>query len=74
MYAQLQDIVDHPLPSLAVVGNLIIIESLLSVDNAAVLATLVGDLPASSASRRCATAFLGLICFAGCAWCLPRTW
>ncbi|GAB3638891.1 DUF475 domain-containing protein [Hymenobacter arcticus] len=45
MYAQLQDILAHPLPSLAVVGNLIIIESLLSVDNAAVLATLVSDLP-----------------------------
>lgn len=45
MYAQLQDIINHPLPSLAVVGNLIIIESLLSVDNAAVLATLVSDLP-----------------------------
>lgn len=45
MLAQLQDILDHPLPSLAVVGNLIIIESLLSVDNAAVLATLVSDLP-----------------------------
>ncbi|MDJ0366253.1 DUF475 domain-containing protein [Hymenobacter sp. H14-R3] len=45
MYAQLQDILTHPLPSLAVVGNLVIIESLLSVDNAAVLATLVSDLP-----------------------------
>ena len=45
MLAQLQDILNHPLSSLAVVGNLIIIESLLSVDNAAVLATLVSDLP-----------------------------
>ena len=45
MLTQLQDIIDHPLPSLAVVGNLIIIESLLSVDNAAVLATMVSDLP-----------------------------
>ena len=31
-----QDIVDHPGTSAAVIGNLIIIESLLSVDNAAV--------------------------------------
>ncbi|MBC6609832.1 DUF475 domain-containing protein [Hymenobacter sp. BT507] len=41
----LQDILAHPLPSLAIVGNLVIIESLLSIDNAAVLATMVSDLP-----------------------------
>ena len=40
-----QQIIDNPIPSLAIVGNLIIIESLLSVDNAAVLATMVMDLP-----------------------------
>jgi len=39
-----QDIVNHPIPSLLVVLNLIIIESLLSVDNAAVMATMVMDL------------------------------
>jgi YkoY family integral membrane protein len=41
----LQQIFDNPLASLAIIGNLIIIESLLSVDNAAVLATMVMDLP-----------------------------
>ncbi|MFT3679800.1 MAG: TerC family protein [Ferruginibacter sp.] len=40
-----QDILNHPGASLAIIGNLIIIESLLSVDNAAVLATMVMDLP-----------------------------
>jgi predicted tellurium resistance membrane protein TerC len=35
----------NPLQSLTIIGNLIIIESLLSVDNAAVLATMVMDLP-----------------------------
>ena len=45
MQELLQQIIDNPLASLAVVGNLIIIESLLSVDNAAVLATMVMDLP-----------------------------
>jgi YkoY family integral membrane protein len=40
-----QDIISHPGASLAIIGNLIIIESLLSVDNAAVLATMVMDLP-----------------------------
>ena len=40
-----QDIINHPGASLVIIGNLIIIESLLSVDNAAVLATMVMDLP-----------------------------
>ena len=41
----LQQILDNPAASLAIIGNLIIIESLLSLDNAAVLATMVKDLP-----------------------------
>ena len=41
----LQQILHNPYASLAIIGNLIIIESLLSVDNAAVLATMVRDLP-----------------------------
>lgn len=40
----IQEIVNNPLRSLAIIGNLVIIESLLSVDNAAVLATMVMDL------------------------------
>ncbi|NTU68398.1 MAG: DUF475 domain-containing protein [Chlorobiaceae bacterium] len=44
MYELIEDIVSHPVPSLLVVLNLIVIESLLSVDNAAVLATMVRDL------------------------------
>ncbi|OMP79562.1 hypothetical protein BW716_09430 [[Flexibacter] sp. ATCC 35208] len=39
------DIIHHPGTSIAIICNLIIIESLLSVDNAAVLATIVMDLP-----------------------------
>jgi predicted tellurium resistance membrane protein TerC len=45
MNPHLQQILDNPLGALAIVGNLVIIESLLSVDNAAVLATLVGNPP-----------------------------
>ncbi len=37
----IQEIINNPVSSLLVIGNLIIIESLLSVDNAAVLATMV---------------------------------
>ena len=45
MQELIQQIIDNPYASLAIIGNLIIIESLLSVDNAAVLATMVRDLP-----------------------------
>jgi len=47
MQELIKEIIDNPGPSLAIIGNLIIIESLLSVDNAAVLATMVMDLPPS---------------------------
>ena len=65
MLSQLQDILDHPLPSLAVVGNLIIIESLLSVDNAAVLATLVGDLPREQRKQALRYGIFGAYFFRG---------
>jgi YkoY family integral membrane protein len=65
MYNQLQEILDHPLPSLAVVGNLIIIESLLSVDNAAVLATLVSDLPAAQRKQALRYGIFGAYLFRG---------
>ncbi len=65
MLAQLQDILDHPLPSLAVVGNLIIIESLLSVDNAAVLATLVSDLPREHRAQALRYGIFGAYLFRG---------
>ncbi|MGI4869975.1 MAG: TerC family protein [Janthinobacterium lividum] len=65
MYAQLQDILDHPWPSLAVVGNLVIIESLLSVDNAAVLATLVGDLPPAERTKALRYGIFGAYIFRG---------
>ena len=65
MLSQLQDILDHPLPSLAVVGNLVIIESLLSVDNAAVLATLVGDLPPEQRKKALRYGIFGAYLFRG---------
>ncbi len=61
----LQQIIDNPLPSLAVVGNLIIIESLLSVDNAAVLATMVMDLPDKQRNRALKYGIIGAYVFRG---------
>ncbi len=67
MYELFQEIINNPLPSLAVIGNLIIIESLLSVDNAAVLATLVIDLPKEQRSKALRYGILGAYAFRGLA-------
>ena len=61
----IRDIINNPLASLAVVGNLIVIESLLSVDNAAVLATMVMDLPKSQRSRALRYGIIGAYVFRG---------
>lgn len=63
----IQHIIDNPIPSLIVVGNLIIIESLLSVDNAAVLATMVMDLPEKQRDRALKYGILGAYLFRGLA-------
>jgi YkoY family integral membrane protein len=45
MFALVQEIINNPVSTLLIIGNLILIESLLSVDNAAVMATMVMKLP-----------------------------
>lgn len=62
-----QDIITHPGTSLAVIGNLIIIESLLSVDNAAVLATMVMDLPQNQRGKALKYGIWGAYIFRGLA-------
>lgn len=62
-----QDIISHPGTSLAVIGNLIIIESLLSVDNAAVLATMVMDLPKEQRDKALKYGIWGAYFFRGLA-------
>ena len=62
-----QQIIDNPVPSLAIIGNLIIIESLLSVDNAAVLATMVMDLPAKQRDKALKYGIIGAYVFRGLA-------
>ena len=63
----IQQIIDNPLASLAIVGNLIIIESLLSVDNAAVLATMVMDLPKEQRYKALRYGIIGAYVFRGLA-------
>lgn len=62
-----QEIIDKPWQSAAIIGNLIIIESLLSVDNAAVLATMVMDLPKKERERALRYGILGAYFFRGLA-------
>ena len=62
-----QDIISHPGASLAIIGNLIIIESLLSVDNAAVLATMVMDLPEDKRDKALKYGIFGAYFFRGLA-------
>lgn len=61
----LQEIVDKPLASLLIVGNLVLIESLLSVDNAAVLATMVMELPKAERSKALKYGIFGAYFFRG---------
>ncbi len=62
-----QDAINNPGASLAIIGNLIIIESLLSVDNAAVLATMVMDLPVKQRSKALKYGIWGAYIFRGLA-------
>jgi YkoY family integral membrane protein len=67
MQELVQQILDNPGPSLAIIGNLIIIESLLSVDNAAVLATMVMDLPEKEREKALKYGIWGAYIFRGLA-------
>ncbi len=62
-----QEVVNNPGASLAIIGNLIIIESLLSVDNAAVLATMVMDLPEKQRDKALKYGIWGAYFFRGLA-------
>ncbi len=65
MQALFQQIIDNPLASLIVIANLIIIESLLSIDNAAVLATMVLDLPKGQRNKALKYGIIGAYLFRG---------
>jgi YkoY family integral membrane protein len=61
------EIFQHPLSALLVVCNLVIIESLLSIDNAAVLATMVMDLPKTTRKKALKYGIFGAYIFRGLA-------
>ena len=64
---QWQWIVENPEKSWSIVFNLILLETLLSVDNAAVIATMVMDLPESQRPRALRYGILGAYVFRGLA-------
>ena len=65
MYSLVQEIVKDPLATLLVIGNLVLIESLLSVDNAAVLATMVMDLSYNDRKKALKYGIFGAYFFRG---------
>ena len=67
MQELIQDILSHPSNSLFIIGNLILIESLLSVDNAAVLATMVLNLPENQRKKALKWGIWGAYVFRGLA-------
>ena len=67
MQQLIEAIINNPIASLAVVGNLVLIESLLSIDNAAVLATMVMDLPQKDRNRALRYGIWGAYLFRGLA-------
>jgi YkoY family integral membrane protein len=62
-----QQIISQPTNSILIVLNLILIESLLSVDNAAVIATMVMDLPKEQRSKALKYGIWGAYLFRGIA-------
>jgi YkoY family integral membrane protein len=67
MQELIQQIISDPMTSLMIIGNLIIIESLLSVDNAAVLATMVMDLKEEERAKALKYGIWGAYFFRGVA-------
>ncbi len=61
----LQEILNDPMSSLLIIGNLVLIESLLSVDNAAVLATMVMELPHKDRKKALKYGIIGAYAFRG---------
>lgn len=61
----LQQIIDNPWAAALVILNLILIESLLSIDNAAVLATMVMDLPKHQRNKALKYGIFGAYFFRG---------
>jgi YkoY family integral membrane protein len=65
MYPLIQEIIKDPVATLLIIGNLILIESMLSVDNAAVLATMVMNLSPVQRAKALRYGLIGAYIFRG---------
>ncbi|WP_185881839.1 TerC family protein [Blattabacterium cuenoti] len=72
------DIVENPIISISIIGNLFFIESILSIDNAAVLASMIMDLKNEDRKRALKYGIFGAYFFRGiallCASLLIKIW
>ncbi|MFI5196813.1 MAG: DUF475 domain-containing protein [Chitinophagales bacterium] len=65
MNVLIQEIINDPVSSLLIIGNIVLIESLLSVDNATVLATMVMGLPRLQRKKALKYGIIGAYVFRG---------
>ena len=68
----IQEILRDPVSTLLIIGNLVLIESMLSVDNAAVLATMVMDLSPDQRKKALKYGLVGAYVFRGLCLLLAR--
>ena len=68
----IQEIISDPVSTLLIIGNLILIESMLSVDNAAVLATMVMKLSPGQRKKALKYGLVGAYIFRGLCLLLVR--
>ncbi len=64
----LHEIIQHPIASLLVIVNIVLLEAILSIDNAAVLATMVMDLPKNQQAKALRYGIFGAYIFRGLAF------
>lgn len=65
MNVLIQEIIRNPFSTLLIIGNLVLIESMLSVDNAAILATMVMHLPRQQRRKALKYGLIGAYFFRG---------
>ncbi|XOD66672.1 MAG: DUF475 domain-containing protein [Flavobacteriales bacterium Tduv] len=65
LFDAFQDIINHPIASAIIIGNLVLMESILSVDNAAVLATMVMGMKKKDRQKALRYGILGAYFFRG---------
>ncbi|WP_185868965.1 TerC family protein [Blattabacterium cuenoti] len=61
----IKEIIDHPLLSITIIGNLFLIESILSIDNAAILASMIVNLKKEDRKKAIKYGIIGAYFFRG---------